>query len=253
MNGDDLASIARNYAVNLANEKISEISEIIYNQYITVADGAKEKTDEIRTRTTEEIRKIIDPFTEKINTRVSEYSDKIKQQVSDGISRSGDKAKEYASDMVTKYITGASTALTEKMNTKNEISFQKADKSTMGKTVTLTYQEYLKIFIMLSSLSEKKETAMLSRISTLIHINMNSGMNNIVINDMVYQKPESFDITKTYTMVKVNASANIKTWFMGVFIPDYNMNPDGSTSYTYDYSNIGKKDKNIVYKSVLSY
>ena len=251
--GDDIASIARNYAVELANEKISEISQIIYNQYRTVADGAKEKTDEIRSRTTDEIRKIIDPFTEKINARVDEYSDKIKQQVSQGILKSGDKAKEYACDMVTKYITGASTALTEKMNTKSEISFQKADKSTMGKTVTLTYQEYLKIFIMLNSLSENKETAMLSRISTLIHINMNSGMNNIVINDMVYQKPESFDIAKTYTMVKVNASANIRTWFMGVLIPDYNMNPDGSVSYKYDYSNLGKKDKNIIYKSVLSY
>ena len=191
-----------------------------------------------------------------ISPRVSE---KLSHMAKNALAMFGSTSPSYiimqSLDMANKYITGASTALTEKYSPSKSgnISFSKETKTTSGKAITLTYKEYLKIFIMLNTLSDEKEKAMLSRIATLIQINMTNGMDNIVIDDTEYEKNGDFNITEAYTMLEVEADAKINTWFMGMFVPDYNMNADGSTSYEYNYSDIASKEKKISYKGVLSY
>ena len=78
-------------------------------------------------------------------------------------------------------------------------------------------------------------------------------MGEIFINEKEYEKSEDFNITEAYTMLEMESEATINTWFMGMFVPNYNMNPDGSTSYDFDYSHIAAKEKKISYKGVLSY
>lgn len=114
--------------------------------------------------------------------------------------------------------------------------------------VSLTYKEYIKIFILLSTFSEAKENAMLSRVGTLIHINMNNGMKNTGMN-----RETAFDICEAHTMITARSDVSVKTWFMGVFVPNYNMNIDGSTTYEYDFSNLGKKEKIISCQGLMSY
>lgn len=252
---EDIDSVVLQYVNDFAREKTGQFADVIYQNYQKVSGTAKENIGDFRKKAHDEIKNIISPVKEKADQKVDEYSELLKKEISEGLSKAGDQAKQYAQDMANKYITGASTALTEKYSPSKSgnISFSKETKTTSGKAITLTYKEYLKIFIMLNTLSDEKEKAMLSRIATLIQINMTNGMDNIVIDDTEYEKNGDFNITEAYTMLEVEADAKINTWFMGMFVPDYSMNADGSTSYEYNYSDIASKEKKISYKGVLSY
>ena len=253
--GDDIDSVVLGYVTDFAREKTGQLADAIYQNYAKVSESAKDKIGDLRKQAQEQIENIIKPVKEKADAKVDEYSSALKDEISKGLEKAGDQAKQYAQDMANKYITGASTALTEKLSpsSSSKISFSKDSKTTSGKTITLTYKEYLKIFILLNTLFDEKEEAMLSRIATLIQINMTNGMDNIVINEKEYEKSEDFNITEAYTMLEMESEATINTWFMGMFVPNYNMNPDGSTSYDFDYSHIAAKEKKISYKGVLSY
>ena len=252
---EDIECLASRYMKEFAADKIEEISGVIYSSYSDISGKAKNKISDVRNAVSQNISETVEPLRGMVNDKIDECSEKLKEQVSKGIEKAGASAKQYTEDMVGKFVNGTSTALTERINagSENTVLFGGNNKSTSGKAFTLTYKEYLKLFIMLSSMSEEKENSMLSRIASLIHINMESGMNDIVINNEGIEKPENFDITNAFTMIRIDAEVKMKLWFTSVFIPDYNMTPDGNTSYTYDYSEFASKEKNISVHSVMSY
>ena len=102
---------------------------------------------------------------------------------------------------------------------------------------SLTYKEYLKAFMMLSILAN--ENSMLTRCAELIQANMS-------------QNNASFNITKAFTMVEVNATVSIRTTFFDIPITS-GVDAEGNPTYDLDFSNIGSGRQEIKYVGILGY
>ncbi|MDO5558642.1 MAG: DUF5702 domain-containing protein [Oscillospiraceae bacterium] len=248
----DIYSQAKNYVLDLTQENMSVITDAIYDKYTQVLQSGTAKADAAFEEATGKINSIFESMSSKINSRIAGYSETLKQKASDGISRAGSKAKEYACDTVEKYTTGLTAKVSQKFEGE-ALSDAKSVKTAKGNMLSISYKEYLKIFMMLAAMSPEKKDAMLSRTAVLIQINMTNGMNNVCCDGRVLEKPEAFDITSAYTMVEVNASAKIHTWFASAIVPDVSCNDNGSVKYRFDPSMIGSDDREIIYNDIMSY
>jgi len=249
--GDDITSSVTGFIKEQILLKTDEISEVIYSGYSEAAGNGQDAIEKVREKISEEIENIISPVRQKADEYVDKISSDLKKKVTEGINSAGDMAKEYASDMASKFVTGSAGALSsDAAGTGSSVSLGGKDGTSAGKTVTLNYREYLKLFVMLNTFSEKKENNMLSRMAVLMQINLTEGMNDACTDR---SKSSGFDITKAYTMIKVDADVKLNMWFTGIFVPDSVTGPDGKTEYSYDYSLFGTDEKNISVHSVMSY
>lgn len=109
----------------------------------------------------------------------------------------------------------------------SEFSDKKSDEA-QANGPTLTYKEYLMLFILLNTMNENSERAILSRTALMIQANMTDGLK-----DTEYGRSGDFDITNSSSMVLVNADVKMNTWFMNI--------------------QEGNKEKNISCSGILSY
>ena len=111
--------------------------------------------------------------------------------------------------------------------------------------ITFTYEEYLKVIILMNCINESKETTMLNRMAKLIQLNLSEGG--------LSKEKGKFNITKKYTMVEINSTASIRTTFLNVPIPTGKVDSDGRTVYELDYSRIGSNRRGIDYVGINGY
>lgn len=247
----NISSVALKTAKKLAKENVGKISALISEKCSTITSGTKEKVETVRSETAEQINKIIESLRDSVKESIGHLAEALKEQTSAGISVAGDYASEYAQDMVTYSITGMSSALTEKYNSKDVPVFSGKKNANPVGCITLTYKEYLKIFVMLNTMSENKERSVLTRTAVLIDINISNGMKNAEINGETLANDPDFDISAAHTMLEVNTSATVKTWFLGLLVPDFSGddNEDDSEEIVDEL----KKEKKIKYRDLLSY
>lgn len=85
-----------------------------------------------------------------------------------------------------------------------------------NQSVTMTYQEYLKLFISFFSLNETKLNEMLTRVAEVIQINLSSG-DDLDTSSETIEKDADFKINECYTLVEVNATVRVHTVVLGRF------------------------------------
>ena len=132
-------------------------------------------------------------------------------------------------------------------------TINKKDVTSITSALTFTYEEYLKLFVLIGTFTETKEKAMLTNIAKLMQVNLTKGMENAQKYNVQINKSENFDITKAYTMVKLKAEVSIKTTFMNIPIPTSTVDEYGNTKYELDFSKMGTGKRSIKYASVNGY
>ena len=112
--------------------------------------------------------------------------------------------------------------------------------TTLGDSAfNLTYEDYLKLFVMLG-LTNNRDSMMI-RTAQLIQLNYNTA------GALGREIKDTLDMNHTYTMVSVESSANVQTLFLNLEITT---NEDGSVTY----DNIGASEgAALQYKSVIGY
>ena len=86
-------------------------------------------------------------------------------------------------------------------------TINKKDVTSITSALTFTYEEYLKLFVLIGTFTETKEKAMLTNTAKLMQVNLTKGMENVQKYNVQINKSENFDITKALVLlngVKVN-------------------------------------------------
>ena len=249
--GNDISSAAVRELKNLLLEETDRIAAMISQKCSSVTNMTSEKAVELSEEICDKTEEIIDSLRESVKESIGEVGNLIKKNAVSGISGAGEYATEYAKDFVGNMVSGAATELTEKFGGAFENVAASKNAVSPASAVTLTYKEYLRIFLLLNGLSETKERAVLTRMAVLIDVNMNNGMKNAYYDGEKISVKENFDISSAPTMVTVDADVSVKTWFLSAFVPDFGKNEndnesDSSSSFT-------DRKKIISVRSVLSY
>ena len=249
--GNDISSAAVRELKNLLLEETDRIAAMISQKCSSVTNMTSEKAVELSEEICEKTEEIIDSLRESVKESIGEVGNLIKKNAVSGISGAGEYATEYAKDFVGNMVSGAATELTEKFGGAFENVAASKNAVSPASAVTLTYKEYLRIFLLLNGLSETKERAVLTRMAVLIDVNMNNGMKNAYYDGEKISVKENFDISSAPTMITVDADVSVKTWFLSAFVPDFGKNEndnesDSSSSFT-------DRKKIISVRSVLSY
>lgn len=99
---------------------------------------------------------------------------------------------------------------------------------TRGFAITMNYQEYLHMFLILYGASKDKQDVYLSRIAQLIQLNMS----------MDKRKGSDFSLAKKYTMLQIKAEVDVNTFFFGK-LNSFLENPvDAKAKYTLEYRSL---------------
>lgn len=251
ISGNDITSAATRELKKFVLEKTDAIAAVISQKCSSVTSVTSEKAAALSEEICRKAEEIIDSLRESVKESIGEVGELIKENAASGISGAGEYAAEYAQDFVGNMVNGTTSALTEKFGGAFEnVTLEKKSVSPAS-ALTLTYKEYLRLFLLLNGLSETNERAVLTRMAVLIDVNMNNGMKNAYYDGEKISVKENFDISSAPTMVTVDADVSVKTWFLSAFVPDFGKNKndnesDSSSSFT-------DRKKIISVRSVLSY
>ena len=91
-------------------------------------------------------------------------------------------------------------------------TINKKDVTSITSALTFTYEEYLKLFVLIGTFSESKEKAMLTNTAKLMQVNLTKGMENVQKYNVQINKSENFDmlvnIAFSFESVNVPISTN---------------------------------------------
>jgi hypothetical protein len=228
--GDDIVSQATSDAITYVKDSVLDgLSEDVYNVYSEYQNGLISDVNTIADEVTSKLESTADLVKIKISSSLDSWKNNLIAETNTIISEAGDTVKE---ELVAKL--EEKTALLSK----SPNSSQEKDKTSSGVAIMMTYKEYLKVFTLLRLITPgNSEDAMLCRIAKLIQANANS-------------KSEELDISKSYTMVQINAKVNVGTTFFD--IPSAHTEA-GNTTYDLNYSNIGSGKQSIRYVGINGY
>ena len=234
-----------NEAINFAKSEINQQLSTVSEKLIEVIDSLKNGNITME-KGIEEVNLLIDRLVEKYNTKIQNYITEKTSSFTNQLIDEIDKiSQNYKQDEKMK------AQLTEEINTAfNEFSQQVGTGSTDQKTsssgssagagFTLTYKEYLKMFVILQCLDDSDENSqrdqMLKRVANLIQINLSNknNDNSVNINDM-------------YTMITMKGTVDVETSFLNIPIVEKNGKKD------FDFDNLLENKRSIEYKSVRGY
>lgn len=182
------------------------------------------------------VKRVIENISYSIEDILKDSGNRLKEEISSLSQKGEDLAKEKMNDLIDTYAGEMAGSLGGVAGGNIQTS------ASSG--ITLNYEEYLKIIVLMNCINNEKEIIMLTRVAKLIQLNLSKG-------DL--SKDSSFDITKRYTMVQINATASIRTTFLNVPVPIGKIDSDGREVYEFDYSRIGSNRRKIDYVGVNGY
>ncbi len=192
----------------------------IHSAYTDAKDG---KLTDVSSSVKTMLDYVVNPIRDAITGAVSSVGDELKNEVSQIVSEGGDQVKEKVTSAIDNYL--------------GNLGGTEGGGTAIATGFSLTYKEYVKAFMLLSIVANK--TSMLQRCAELIQAN-------------VSQRDSSFNITKAYTMVEVNATVSIRTTFFDIPVTS-GVDSDGNQTYDLDFSNIGSGRQEIKYVGILGY
>lgn len=99
---------------------------------------------------------------------------------------------------------------------------------TRGFAITMNYEEYVHMFLLLYGASKEKQETYLSRIAQLIQLNMS----------MEKRRGSSFTLANSYTMLQIDAKVDVNTFFFGKLNSFLDNPVDAKSKYTLDYRSL---------------
>lgn len=192
----------------------------IYSAYTDAKNGL---LTSVSSKVETMLNSVVSPIRDAITGAVSSVGDELKNEVSQIISEGGDQVKEKVTSAIDNYL--------------GDLGGTEGGGTAAASGFSLTYKEYVKAFMLLSITANKN--SMLQRCAELIQAN-------------VSQTNTSFNITKAYTMVEVNATVSIRTTFFDIPVTS-GVDAKGNPTYDLDFSNIGSGRQEIKYVGILGY
>ncbi len=172
---------------------------------------------------------IKDAVTGPITDKVSETGEWLRKEVESAVNNLGDNVKEKTLEAVEKY--------TEKLGgSKKTGNNQNAIVSSGG--FSLTYKEYIKVFLLMFMISDKSREDMLERIARLMQVNVQSYNGE-------------FNIAKAYTMFETQAVISVRTTFFA--IPVIKSTDSKPVAEDRGYEKAGVKWQEIPYRGIRGY
>ena len=170
-----------------------------------------------------------------LKTTVSGSINSLTNELKSSIQAGSGKLQETVSEELDKYLMridcGVSFADIPASGDSQKVHTSAAD------ALTMDYSEYLWLFIAVSSVSDEQESEMLKRIGRLIE-------KNITLSDNPDKSSnEKFKIDQAYTMIGIEAEADLRTTFFALPVPTGN---GGSKKY-------GPEKLSLQYRGVLGY
>lgn len=182
----------------------------------------------------------------------------LQNQIQEYLNSGRDDAKEKASDLITKYtqsLSGASDAASD--------GAEAIDTTAGSGGIELNYQEYVKLLMMLFLAQDQNNTKMLARTAQLIQLNLNGSSQEKPFQRKTvslleetkftnrYLSGDKIDLSRSFTMVSAQATANVKTLFMNITMGQHT-DENGNTYYDYGWGTDDKK-VNVAYTGVMGY
>lgn len=221
-------------------EKARADSDTWINQ---IANKLKEDTptaDSITKFIDSKVDGCIDPFNTAINNKVEALTGDFKDKINECLNNSAGDLKKVINEEMDKLSSQLTNKVTNTITENLATSITDATTVTTKSTgLTLNYKEYCKIFMIVSLVCD--ENAVLKRGAALMQANVRAVGKNT-----------EFDITKSNTLVSINARVKLGTLFPWAVSVTEN-NASAETEASLDLSHLGSNYVIIDYSGVSGY
>lgn len=233
---------ALDYLVSSAKEDITEEILSARERFIS---GTTTEVDAIRDSLKTTLDRITDEALQEVQIAIADMGKEFKEDVIAALDEAEEGTQKKVEDLTNEYLA--------KLNglPGSEGTSKKTSVSSGG-GFTMNYEEYLKLFVLLAL--APSEEVMLRRTGNLIECNLNNGSGYFLAEDSRYKKNGTFELSKAYTMVGIEATVQVRTSFWGIMGVQNRYNGStGRSEQFFDYSQIGSQWQTMVYQGVSSY
>lgn len=234
---NDYVKYALNYLVDNVPNGLSNVIDNV-KKYRNGLKNNNMTMEEAIQKINQSVDTLLLGYQEQIISIVREKMSGITTQLNEKISSIAQNYSEDAKSIVTEEINAAFEDFSQQVGTGSTEQKTSNSGSSAGAGFTLTYKEYLKMFIILQCMDDSENNSqrdqMLKRVANLIQINLSSKNSSVNINDM-------------YTMITINGTVDVKTSFLNIPIVEKNGKKD------FDFDNLLENKRSIEYKSVRGY
>lgn len=230
---------ALNYLKANVPNQISDVSDSIQD-YIKMLKNNQLTMEKAIKNVNDTINNLMATYRGKIVSLLKEKMSDITNQLNDRVSTIAKNYSEDAKSKVTEEINAAFEDFSQQVGTGSTDQKTSSSGSSAGAGFTLTYKEYLKMFVILQCMDDSDENSqrdqMLKRVANLIQINLSNKNddNSVKIDDM-------------YTMITMKGTVDVETSFLNIPIVEKNGKKD------FDFDNLLENKRSIEYKSVRGY
>lgn len=201
----------------------------IYGLYEAAKENASAAANGIETMIKGIKEDLLKTITAPINKAVDAASKKLQEKTAQILQEGGAQVKEKVCGAIKEYMSDMSGGS------------GKGGSTVLASAFSMTYKEYLKMFLMISLL--KNEDACLKRCAALIQENVNKQKES---------GETTLDISKAYTMVASYAEISVRSTFLDMPIVT-TIDENGKTRQELDFSNIGSGRQHLRYVGFLGY
>ena len=213
----------------------TKLVNAVYSCYSEVVSGATDAVNTITEKIMGEIKNVENEIKTRVENTVNEAAVWLKDEFKSITQTVGATAK----DELNKAIDSYSEKLTGSIPGDVDMGIVDKTSTSASLGLTLTYKEYLKLFVLMYSILDATRVSMLTRTAKLIQCNIS-------------KKNASFDISKAFTLVEINAAVSVKTTFFNVPVAS-SVDSNGKTTYDFDFSRIGADRLSIGYVGLNGY
>lgn len=230
---------ALNYLkINIPNELIDVTNSI--EEYINMLKNDSITMEEAIQKVNQSIDALLVKYQGEVLSIVREKMSDITTQLNDKVSTIAKNYSEDAKSKVTEEINTAFNEFSQQVGTGSTNQKTSSSGSSAGAGFTLTYKEYLKMFVILQCMDDSDENSqrdqMLKRVANLIQINLSNKNDN-----------DSVNINDMYTMITMKGTVDVETTFLNIPIVEKNGKKD------FDFDNLLENKRSLEYKSVRGY
>lgn len=201
----------------------------IYGLYEAAKENASAAANGIETMIKGIKEDLLKTITAPINKAVDAASKKLQEKTAQILQEGGAQVKEKVCGAIKEYMSDMSGGS------------GKGGSTVLASAFSMTYKEYLKMFLMISLL--KNEDACLKRCAALIQEN---------VKKVGGTEESDFNISAAYTMVGAHAQISVRSTFLDMPIVT-TIDEDGKTRQDLDFSSIGSGRQHLHYVGFLGY
>ncbi len=230
----------------IKGEGKAEIVRIITESRSKFIGGVSTEVDQIRNALKDTFDDISSQALNKVQMAIADMGEQFKTDVIAALNEKEEWTQKKVEELTNDYLAKLNGLPgSEGTNKKNSVS--------SGGGFTMNYEEYLKLFVLLAL--APSEEVMLRRTGNLIECNLNNGSGFFSpTEDSRYKKNGTFELSKAYTMVGIEATVQVRTSFWGIMGVQNRYNGStGQSEQFFDYSQIGSQWQTMVYQGVSSY